>query len=246
MGSRLTREPFSRVSSDQLFRIAPHFHDNIQNGGDTTMRTARVSRIATAIVCFVLLLVPGSRLARASAGDPLPSLTEPVNDFAHIIDATSAAEMDREIRALKDASGDVVVVVTVPTIEGYGDIREYANKLFQNNGRGIGEKGKDNGLLILLALKERRVWIEVGYDLEQWVTDGYAGETARDVMMPEFRRGLYGPGLLAGTTRIIGRIAQGRNVRLDGVEVRESRPQQGIALSFWWIVLIFIIILLIS
>ncbi len=75
--------------------------------------------------------------------------------------------MDREIRALTAASGDVVVVATVPTIEPYGDIREYATKLFENNGRGIGQKGKDNGLLILLAVKERRVWIEVGYGLEE-------------------------------------------------------------------------------
>ena len=88
------------------------------------------------------------------------------------------------IRALQAATGDVVVVATVPTIEPYGDIREYAVKLFENHGRGIGEKGKDNGLLILLALKERQVWVEVGYDLEQWITDGFAGETSRDVMAP--------------------------------------------------------------
>ena len=50
----------------------------------------------------------------------------------------------------------MLVVVTVPTIEPYADIREYAVKLFENHGRGIGEKGKDNGLLILLALKERQ------------------------------------------------------------------------------------------
>ena len=85
------------------------------------------------------------------------------------------------IRALKAATGDVVVVATVPTVEPYGDIREYAVKLFENHGRGIGEKGKDNGLLILVALKERRVWIEVGYGLEQWITDGFAGETSREV-----------------------------------------------------------------
>src|SRR4029078_3757438 len=94
---------------------------------------------------------------------------------------------------------------------------EYAVKLFENQGRGIGEKGKDNGLLILLALKERRVWIEVGYGLEQWITDGYSGDTSREYMVPEFRNGRFGAGLLAGTTRIVGRIAQGRNVTLPGV-----------------------------
>src|SRR6266508_6781735 len=104
------------------------------------------------------------------AADSLPALTAPVNDFAHVIDPASAAEMDRMIRALQAATGDVVVVATVPTIEPYGDIREYANKLFENHGRGIGDKDKKNGALILLAVKEQKVWVEVGYGLEQWIT----------------------------------------------------------------------------
>ena len=78
---------------------------------------------------------------------------------------TSAASNAQTIRTLKAASGDVIVVATVPTIAPYGDVREYALELFENGGRGIGERGKDNGLLILLALQERRVWVEVGYGL---------------------------------------------------------------------------------
>ena len=78
-------------------------------------------------------------------------------------------------RALQATTGDVVVVATVPTFEPYGGIREYAVKMFENRGRGIGDKGKDNGVLILLAMKERRVRVEVGYGLEQWITDGFAG-----------------------------------------------------------------------
>ncbi len=180
------------------------------------------------------------------AADPLPALTQPVNDFAHVIDSASAAEMDRIIRALQAATGDVVVVVTVPTIEPYGDIREYAVKLFQNQGRGIGEKGKDNGLLILLALKERRVQIEVGYGLEQWITDGFSGETSREVMAPAFREGRYGAGLLAGTQRIVGRIAQGRNITLDNVPVPQPLRVEptGTPIPMWVIILIFIIIMI--
>ena len=92
------------------------------------------------------------------------------------------------IRALQQATGDVVVVATVETFAPFGDIREYAVKMFENRGRGIGEKGKDNGLLVLLAVKERQVWIEVGYGLEQFITDGFAGETSREFMAPEFRQ----------------------------------------------------------
>ena len=53
--------------------------------------------------------------------------------------------------------------------------------MFENGGRGIGQKGKDNGALIVVALNERQVGIEVGYDLEEFITDGFAGETIRDV-----------------------------------------------------------------
>src|SRR6516225_409577 len=135
-------------------------------------RLTRFSRIQVALVAaFLCVGLLGAAVLAHAAPAALPTLTEPVNDFAQIIDPASKAEMDREIRALKDASGDVVVVATVSTIEPYGDIREYATKLFENNGRGIGQKGKDNGLLVLIAVKERRVWIEVGYGLEEFVTD---------------------------------------------------------------------------
>ena len=186
-------------------------------------------------------------LTLAAAADDLPELTKPVNDFAGVIDAPSAAEMDRMIRALKDATGDVVVVATVKSIEPYGDIREYANKLFENHGRGIGEKGKDNGILILLALDQRKVWIEVGYSLEQWITDGFAGETSRQYMVPEFRTGAYGTGLLVGTARVVGRIAKGKNLKLD-VQVPQDEEPEGRPTSFplWLPIAIFIAVLIIS
>ena len=184
---------------------------------------------------------------QSPAPGPLPELTAPVNDFAKVIDADGAREMDRMIRTLQAATGDVVVVESVPTIEPYGDIREYAVKQFANNGKGIGQKGKNNGLLILLALKERKVWIEVGYDLEPFVTDGFAGETSRDVMTPFFRNGDYGRGLSAGTERIIGRIAQGRGVTLEGVRVpRQTARPRSSAIPGWLPIIIFIVILIIS
>ena len=202
---------------------------------------------STLVGWIVALLLAAGGIISAYADPPLPELTEPVNDFARAIDASSAAELDREIRSLQAATGDVVVVVTVPSFEPYGDIREYAVKLFQNRGRGIGERGKDNGLLVLLALKERRVWIEVGYGLEPWITDGYAGETVREYMIPEFRNGRYGAGLVKGTARIIGRIADRRGVTLTGFERPRERQQEGAPqITFSMIVVLFIIVIVIS
>jgi uncharacterized protein len=194
------------------------------------------------LVALALVL---SALSARAADAPLPELTEPVNDFAHVIDATSAQNIDRLSRALKAASGDVVVVATIPTFEPYADIREYAVKLFENHGKGIGEKGKDNGVLILVAIKERKIWIEVGYGLEQWITDGFSGETSRNVIAPEFRGGRYGAGLQNGTARIVARIAEGRNVTLRDVDLPQEEPDRfPIPLSA--IILIIIVIIAIS
>ena len=203
-------------------------------------------RHATRLLTTIVVLCLGAISAVADTDPKIPELTQPVNDFAHIVDANSASQMERMIRVLQAASGDVVVVATVPTIEPYGDIREYAVKMFANRGRGIGQKGKNNGLLILLAVKERRVWIEVGYDLEEWITDGYAGETSRQYMTPEFRNGRYGPGLVAGTERIIGRVAQGRNVTLEGVRVPSQAVRRGSQAPLWVPLLIFIVVLILS
>ncbi len=205
-------------------------------------------RLVAGAVAMLLLLAAG---ARVTAQD-LPELTQPVNDFAHVIDAQRAEAMDRMIRALQAATGDVVIVATVETYEpNYGSLEEYANKLFENHGKGIGEKGKDNGLLITVAIKNRRAWIEVGYGLEPYVTDGFAGETTRLYMIPEFRRGDYAAGLEAGVQRLIGRIAEARGVSLEGVPKPAPRPRThgsgGMsALGIIVLIAIFVVISIVS
>ncbi|MEI6244551.1 MAG: TPM domain-containing protein [Acidobacteriota bacterium] len=156
---------------------------------------------AVLIASFLLFVAAAPAGAQLSN---LPKLTAPVNDIAGVIDANSARDLDARIRALKDATGNVVIVVTVTTIAPYATVDEYAVKLFEK--AGIGDKKLDNGLLILVAVKEHGIRIEVGYGLEGVITDGFAGETIRQAMAPEFKAGRYGPGLLAGTTRLINRI----------------------------------------
>jgi uncharacterized protein len=169
-----------------------------------------------------LVQCPWSLVVAAAQPAP-PQLTGPVNDFAGIIDDESERELDRRIRALEQATGDVVVVATVPSMKGFASIEELALRLFENGGRGIGQKGKDNGALIVLALEERQVRVEAGYDLEEFITDGFAGETIRQSMLPAFKEGNYGRGLLAGATRVINRVAQRRGVELENVP-RERQP----------------------
>jgi uncharacterized protein len=179
------------------------------------------------------------------AQEPPPELTAPVNDFAHVISDSDKAALDKMLRTLQQASGDVVVVATVETFAPSSNIQEYAVKMFENRGRGIGQKGKDNGVLVVLALKERQVRIEVGYDLEQFITDGFAGATSRDVMVPFFRSGEYGAGLRAGVASIVQRIAQGRRITLT--DFQEPVPTRGpgaiSALQVLGVVIFFLVLL---
>jgi uncharacterized protein len=203
---------------------------------------ARSTTIQLVLVCVLL----ATFTTAGEAQPPTPVLTAPVNDLATVIDPESEREMDRRIRALLAASGDVVVVATVSTYQPYGDISEYAVRMFENGGRGIGAKGKDNGLLIVVAVEDRKIKIEVGYDLEQFVTDGFAGDTIREAITPQFRNGNYGAGLLAGTTRIINRIAEQRGVTLQDVP-QETTARRSTGFGFpWWLILVFILIVILN
>jgi uncharacterized protein len=191
-------------------------------------RTGARALVATAAaVCIVYTF--GVTPARARAQTP-PLLSAPVNDFAHVIDASSERELERRILALQHASSDVVVVATVPTFSPFATIDEYAVKMYENGGKGIGLKGKDNGLLIVIAVDDRKVKIEVGYGLEPYITDGFAGQTIRELILPAFKAGRYGEGLVAGTTHLINRIAEQQGVTLQDVpqspalERRSERP----------------------
>lgn len=194
-------------------------------------------------VLVLWLLLPVSGVAQPA----LPDLTQPVNDVAGIIDADSAARIDRLSRDLQAATGDVIIVATRQQIAPFMDIRELANEWYENNGKGIGNRDTDAGVLVVLAVDDREVWIEVGYGLEGAITDGFAGSTSRQVMIPHFREGRYGAGLYAGVVEIARRIAAERNVSLDNLPARQAPPSTEFRIPLWAIVLgIFILMTIVN
>src|SRR5687768_5126384 len=203
---------------------------------------------ARVLWCWLLLL-PFSLSAglraeamQARVEEDIPRLTAPVNDFANVVDAASEAQLDELIRRLQNATGDVMVVATVKTFQPFADLPSYAEEMFENGGQGIGVKGKDNGVLIVLAIDDRQVRVETGYGLEGFITDGFAGETSRS-MVPFFREAEYGRGLVAGATRVAQRIAEGRNVDLKiapppQAQTRRRTGSGGFPAGFWIILII--------
>lgn len=127
-----------------------------------------------------------------------PAPTGYVNDFAGVIDADSKGKMTVFSERLAKEGKAEIAVVTIQSMQefGFANIEEAAVKLFEE--WGIGKKGKDNGVLILASMKERKIRIEVGYGLEEKVPDGRAGDIIRNGIAPYFKSQRYGEGLYKG------------------------------------------------
>jgi uncharacterized protein len=128
-----------------------------------------IMKTTTSITLFVLVLLLTS-LSFSDVAFPKPKGF--VNDYAGVLTSSEAQRLESISDALKKKSGAELAVAVVKTVEPL-DPKSYAVDLFEK--WGIGEKGKDNGVLLLLAMKERRVEIEVGYGLEGALTDAHSG-----------------------------------------------------------------------
>lgn len=155
-------------------------------------------------IVVVLLALFGAM--RASAAD-VPFLTGRVVDNAEIISPDVRERLTRALKDYEDKTGAQIAVLTVPTLGG-DSVEDYAVHVFQE--WKLGQKGKDNGVLVLVAPKDRKMRIEVGYGLEGSLTDVAASRIIRNVMTPRFKDNDYDKGIEDGVTAIIGTI-EGRS-----------------------------------
>ncbi len=141
-----------------------------------------------------------------------------VNDYAGMLDAVTIDKLNMLINEVKDKTGAEIAVVTIKTLEG-DSLEDFTNRLF--NSWGVGVKGKDNGVMLLVASQERKIRIEVGYGLEGAINDGYAGSVIRDEIAPRFRMEAYADGVLAGVYTLAKKIAAEYNI-----EITSDQPVQ--------------------
>jgi uncharacterized protein len=170
--------------------------------------------IAPARPVLLAILVLGSlAFATDSFARAWPKPEGYVSDFARIVDPASRDSIEALARELREKTGAELAVVTLPDLGGE-EVEPVAVELLQ--AWGIGKKGTDEGVLILLASKERRVRIEVGYGLEGILPDGLCGSIIRHVMAPNLAAGRIGQGLLRGAAAVAGVIAKDRGVTITG------------------------------
>ena len=184
------------------------------------MRLSLIIKKATPPFLFILafLLTPLASLAE----QPFPKPKGLINDFANVISPSYEQQLKSITTELLNKAGTPVVVVTMPDLGGE-DYNEYANRLYET--WGIGKKGEDKGVLIFVAIKERKIRIEVGYGLEGIIPDGLAGEIRDRYMIPYLKQNKFGEGLLKGTAAVSQIIAKDAGVKLTG-QVPERAPKK--------------------
>ncbi len=162
-----------------------------------------------------------------------------VNDFAKIIDAPTKEKLTSLIQEVESKTTAEIAVVTISSIAPYDEIA-YARVILDN--WKIGKKGKDNGVLVLLAVKERRWRIETGYGVEGILPDGVCGDVGRNYMVPFFKQGNYAQGLYQGVSVIASIIAKDAKVKIEAVGnlEKKDKSEQSQILAFLIIVVILV------
>jgi uncharacterized protein len=155
-------------------------------------------RFAAALIGAFLLLAPA-----AWAAPKFPALTGRVVDDAQLLSPATEQKLTGELAALEQQTGHQVVVATLPDLQGY-PIEDYGYQLLRT--WGIGRKGQDDGVILIVAPKERKVRIEVGYGLEPVLTDALSSLIIQRKVLPAFKAGKYEQGVVDGAEAIVAQL----------------------------------------
>lgn len=197
------------------------------------------------IILLTVLLLLFSVILNAELTFPRPS--DWIVDEANIINAQVKEVLRRYIIELNQKTGVEFSVVTVSSLQDY-TIEDYSIRLAEN--WKVGQKGIDNGLILLVAPNERRVRIEVGYGLEGIIPDGRAGNVIRNSILPAFSQNNFSKGIYEGSLALLGIIAAEEDVVLQGLPdnyYRKTQTQSPSIIStlFSLIIAIFFIVMFI-
>lgn len=187
---------------------------------------------------FAVLLL----LAAPVRAQSFPALTGRVVDDAHLLSAQQATALDAKLAALQQQSQRQLVVVTLPDLQGY-DIADYGFRL--GDKWGIGDKKRDDGALLIVAPKERKVRIEVGYGLEGVLTDALSGRIIRNDIVPHFKQNDYPGGIDAGVDAITKILLlppdEARKLAAQAQKESRSDDNGGMAIFVLFILLFFVL-----
>jgi len=207
------------------------------------VESAAVQRSTQILLATIVLALATLCLSQRLCAEPVSQLhpTNYVNDFGHVLNPGTTAELNDICRQLDEKAHAKVAVVTVNSLDG-ADIESYATELFKQ--WGLGSKGSDRGVLILLAVKDHKYRIEVGYGLEPILPDGKVGGFGRE-SVPLLKQGDYSRAVRLMTLRVADVIAQGAGIQLTGERAPVAeQPEPHISLRSVALIIIVVIVVL--
>lgn len=193
----------------------------------------RIERVLICIALLALLLaLPGPALSAVNVESLQPQGY--LSDFAGVVDASSKASIEQYCYRVEQSLGVQIALVTVNSLEGE-DIADFSLRLARHFG--VGAKKGDQGVMLLLAVKDRKSRVEVGRGIEPYVTDGFSGSTLRSIRAP-LQSGNYGQALYTAAQVMGQQIAQGKGLSIEGEQpTRPIGRQRGSSIP-WPLILI--------
>lgn len=167
------------------------------------MISACLMRVSVARLTGVLAWLLTALVAAGALAADVPLLSGRVVDNAELLSPAARTSIAAKLKAHEDTTGNQIAVLIIPSLEG-DSVEPYAVRVFES--WKLGKKGKDNGALLLVVPKERKLRIEVGYGLEGTLTDAVTSRIIRNVIAPPFKAGQFDQGLEDGVVAMIGQL----------------------------------------
>ena len=178
------------------------------------------SKLTYFVLIFVLLF--SAALAFSAGAVTVPERPHNyVTDLAGIVDNTAENQLNRYLKELEQKTTAQVAVLTINSLEG-ADIEDLSLTVAHDKWK-LGQKGKDNGVLLLIAFKDRKYRIEVGYGLEGVLPDGLVGSIGRQLLVPNFKKGQFSKGIFETALAIAQTVAKDAGTQITGMP-RQKRP----------------------
>lgn len=174
-----------------------------------------------------------------------------VNDYAGIIDSATRQQLETALQELEQKTTAQFVILTIPSTNGR-DLYEYGREVFNNagaTGKGLGQKGKDNGVLLVIAHKDRQYRFFIGQGIEDTLPDLYTDQIAQEFLIPQFRKSNFSAGVRDSALAVANKLAEESGVTLNNspmpqrVSSRRNAPPRGFGPPMVFMVIVIMLVL---
>lgn len=197
-------------------------------------QTARHNHLLVLLAALIALMLPSSLAALE-----VPPLKARVNDYAGMLSPSTVTQLEGSLKSFEADQTTQLAVLTIPSLEGEV-LEEFSIKVADR--WKIGQKGRDNGAILLIARDDRKLRIEVGYGLEGSLTDLVSGRIIREIITPGFKQGDFDQGVINGVTAMMAAVKG----EFSADSATAQKGEGGLTISAFGLYMLFIVLFIIS